>query len=53
MICLWRPGFSKRCSAMIAGDAGIELIRYDDFDAMAATLLESVRALSRYPARLP
>jgi 2'-deoxynucleoside 5'-phosphate N-hydrolase len=53
VICLWRPGFSKRCSAMISGDAGIELIRYEDGDSMVVKLLESVRALSRYPARLP
>lgn len=53
VICLWRSGFTKRCSAMISGDPRIELIRYDDTDAMLANLLESVRALSRYPARLP
>lgn len=33
VICLWRPGASKRCSAMIAGDPGVELIRYDEPDA--------------------
>ncbi len=53
VLCLWRPGVSKRCSAMISGDPEIELIRYEEGDSMLANLLESVRALSRYPARLP
>ena len=53
VICLWRPAYTKRCSAMIAGDPGVELIRYDEVEAMIPRLLESVRALRRYPARLP
>lgn len=53
VVCLWRPGFSKRCSAMISGDPGVELIRYEEVDSMVPKLLESVRTLSRYPARLP
>lgn len=53
VICLWRPGFTSRCSAMIAGDSGIELIAYDDFDSMLPRLLESIRHSRRYPDRLP
>ncbi len=30
VICLWRPAFTRRCSGMIAGDEGIELIEYSD-----------------------
>lgn len=47
VICLWRPGSTKRCSAMIAGDRGIELIRYEDLEDAIAELLESVRARGR------
>lgn len=43
VICLWRPGKTKRCSAMIAGDPGVELIRYEDVEAMLPELLESLR----------
>jgi hypothetical protein len=30
VICLWRPAYSARCSAMIAGDPGVELLEYSD-----------------------
>ena len=30
VICLWRPAFTQRCSGMIAGDSGIQLIEYTD-----------------------
>ena len=30
VICLWRPAYSPRCSAMIAGDPGVELLEYRD-----------------------
>ena len=45
VICLYRTGHTKRCSAMVAGDAGVELIEYDD----AAEMLERLRsALAKY-----
>jgi hypothetical protein len=45
VICLYRAAFTKRCSAMIAGDAGVELIEY----AEAAGMLDRLRnALSKY-----
>lgn len=48
VICLWRPGFTKRCSAMVAGDPAVECIEYTDetFDAMLDRLraaLDSAR----------
>lgn len=49
VICLWRPGRSQRCSAMIAGDPEIRLIEYAEIDAA----LESLRQALRYPDRLP
>lgn len=47
VIGLWRPGSTKRCSAMIAGDGGIELIRYENLEDVIGKLLESVRAHGR------
>jgi len=45
VICLYRAGHTKRCSAMVAGDAGVELIEYEDAEEM----LERLRsALSKY-----
>lgn len=49
VIALYRPGRTKRCSAMISGDPGIRLIEYEDVDAV----LESLRQAVRYPDRLP
>src|ERR1051326_7097365 len=47
VICLYRAGHTKRCSAMVAGDAGVELIEYDD----AAEMLVRLRStLAKYVA---
>jgi nucleoside 2-deoxyribosyltransferase len=53
VICLYRPAYTKRCTAMISGDAGIELIEYEDVPAMLPRLMESIRRSGRYPDRLP
>ena len=37
----------KRCSAMIAGDPGVELIEYDDAERAVPRLLESIRRMRR------
>jgi hypothetical protein len=48
VICLYRPAFTKRCSAMVAGDREIVLIQYDD----AGTMLARLRAeLAKYSPR--
>lgn len=52
-ICLFRPAYTKRCSAMIAGDPGIELIVYDQVAELLPRLRESVRRSGRSTARLP
>ena len=45
VICLYRPAYTKRCTAMVAGDREIELIEYDD----AAEMLDRLRAaLAKY-----
>ena len=48
VICLYRPAHTKRCSAMVAGDAAIETIEYTDeaFPAMLDRLLAAVERLS-------
>jgi nucleoside 2-deoxyribosyltransferase len=43
VIALWRPAHVTRCSAMIGGDPGVELIEYDEPAAMLPRLLESIR----------
>jgi 2'-deoxynucleoside 5'-phosphate N-hydrolase len=53
VICLYRPAYTKRCTAMVAGDRGITLIEYEDEPAMLARLRESLRDLGRSTARLP
>jgi len=45
VIALYRAEYTKRCSAMIGGDAGIELIAYED----AAEMLTRLRsAIAKY-----
>ena len=45
VICLYRPAYTSRCTAMVAGDRDIELIEY----AGLADLLPRLReALSKY-----
>ncbi|MFL6245645.1 MAG: nucleoside 2-deoxyribosyltransferase [Thermoanaerobaculia bacterium] len=53
VIALYRKAFTQRCSAMIAGDPGVRMIEYEDASAMLPELLESLRALRRYPDRFP
>jgi 2'-deoxynucleoside 5'-phosphate N-hydrolase len=45
VICLWRPAYTRRCSAMIAGDGGIELLEYTDdaVDDMLSDLVGRLR----------
>lgn len=44
VICLYRPAYTKRCTAMIAGDPGIDLIPYEeaDLEGMLNRLFEAV-----------
>jgi len=44
VICLWRRAYSRRCSAMIAGDPGVRLLEYreDDEASMLARLSEAL-----------
>jgi 2'-deoxynucleoside 5'-phosphate N-hydrolase len=47
VIALYRKEFTRRCSAMIAGDPSVKLIEYEDGSAMLPELLESLRRLGR------
>ena len=53
VICLYRRAYTKRCTAMVAGDRSITLIEYEDEPAMLARLRESLRDIGRSTARLP
>ena len=47
VVALYRPAYTSRCTAMVAGDRGIELIEYDS----PADLLARLRqALPKYAA---
>ena len=46
VICLYRPAYTKRCSAMVSGDMGVELIEYEE-DAFASMLERLREALTR------
>ena len=47
VICLYRPAHTTRCTAMVSGDRGIELIEYSE----PADLLPSLTAaLAKYTA---
>jgi nucleoside 2-deoxyribosyltransferase len=45
VICLYRPAFTSRCTAMVAGDSGIKLLEYtdDSFDDLLARLSRALR----------
>jgi len=45
VICLYRPAYTKRCSAMISGDRGIDLIEYTETTEMLSRLRS---ALAKY-----
>ncbi|HEV7766508.1 MAG TPA: nucleoside 2-deoxyribosyltransferase [Thermoanaerobaculia bacterium] len=53
VIALYRPEYTKRCSAMISGDPGMTFLEYEDPTAMLPRLLESIRRIRRYPDRFP
>ena len=42
VIALWRPAYAARCSAMIAGDPGIQLIEYEEPAEMLPQLVAEI-----------
>ena len=51
VICLYRPAFTRRCSGMIAGDRGIEVIEYTDETVPAAIEKLLVAIANKRPIR--
>ena len=51
VIALYRRAYTQRCSAMISGDPGVQLLEYEDASAVLPRLLESIRPTPRYPDR--
>jgi 2'-deoxynucleoside 5'-phosphate N-hydrolase len=51
VVALYRPAHTKRCSAMIAGDAGVTLLTYESVEELVPRLLESIRHAGGYPER--
>ena len=49
VVCLWRPGRTQRCTAMIEGDIGIQFLPYTD-DSIG-TMLAKLSASIAEPAR--
>ena len=47
VICLYRRGHTERCSAMLAGSPGVEMIEYQDPAEAEARLVESLARLGR------
>jgi 2'-deoxynucleoside 5'-phosphate N-hydrolase len=50
VICLYRPAHTSRCTAMVSGDRGIELIEYADLPDLLGRLST---ALAKYTAARP
>jgi|GEM_PF-260757 len=55
VVCLYRPAHTQRCTAMISGDAGIELIEYEEarIDAMLLRLEAALARAARPVAPTP
>jgi nucleoside 2-deoxyribosyltransferase len=48
VICLYRPAYTRRCTAMVGGDRGIDLIEYSD---PAEMLIRLRSALAKYTTK--
>ncbi len=46
VICLYRPAFTKRCTAMVSGDRDIRLIEYRE-DRMAEAVEQLLHAIAQ------
>ena len=57
VICLYRPAYTKRCTAMVSGDPEIQLIEYDTASEMLgrlrAALAKYTAGARGYPRRTP
>src|SRR5437899_1782645 len=53
VICLYRPAYTKRCTAMVSGDGGIELIEYSDLSDLLPRLTAALAKYTTAPLGLP
>ncbi len=53
VICLHRPAHTTRCTAMVAGDRGIELIEYSELSDLLPRLTASLAKYTAAPLGLP
>ena len=47
VICLYRPAYTARCTAMVSGDRGVRLVRYEE-----GAIGDAARELSRILAEI-
>ena len=53
VIALYRPAHTKRCTAMVAGDRGIELIEYSEPSDLLPRLTAAIAKYTAAPLGLP
>jgi len=53
VICLYRPAHTARCTAMVAGDRGIELIEYSELADLLPRLTATLAKYTAAPLGLP
>jgi nucleoside 2-deoxyribosyltransferase len=53
VICLYRPAHTARCTAMVSGDRGIELIEYSKVADLLPRLVTAVAKYTAAPLGLP
>jgi len=53
VICLYRPAHTARCTAMVAGDRGIELIEYSEVADLLPRLTAALAKYTAAPLGLP
>jgi nucleoside 2-deoxyribosyltransferase len=53
VICLYRPAHTARCTAMVAGDRGIELIEYSEVADLLPRLTSTLAKYTAAPLGLP
>ena len=53
VICLYRPAYTTRCTAMVSGDRGIELIEYAEVADLLPRLTSALAKYTAAPLGLP
>ena len=53
VICLYRPAHTARCTAMVSGDRGIELLEYSEPSDLLPRLSVAIKKYTTAPLGLP